>query len=35
MTDIAYRALALQSTCRAVNGCGSVEEARAAIAANI
>ena len=31
----AYRALALQTTCRAVNGCGSVEEAAAAVVDNI
>ncbi|MEN1926628.1 nitrilase-related carbon-nitrogen hydrolase [Luteimonas qiangzhengi] len=35
MTDIAYRALALQSTCHAVNACADVDEARAAIDANI
>ncbi len=31
----AYRALALQTTCRAVNGCGSPEEAAAAVVDNI
>ena len=33
--SLAYRALALQTTCHAVNGCGTVEEAQARIAANI
>ena len=31
----AYRTLALQTTCRAVNGCGSPEEAAAAVVDNI
>ena len=35
MTEIAYRALALQTTCHAVNGCKDVDQARSAIAANI
>ena len=35
MGDIAYRALALQTTCHAVNACAGVDDARAAINANI
>ena len=33
--SLAYRALALQSTCHAVNGCVSVDDAQALVAANI
>ena len=33
--SIAYRALALQTTCHAVNGCETAEDAQAKIAANI
>ncbi|MFT4256937.1 MAG: nitrilase-related carbon-nitrogen hydrolase [Pseudoxanthomonas sp.] len=33
--SLAYRALALQTTCHAVNACASVEEARARVAENI
>ena len=33
--SLAYRALALQSTCHAVNGCASVDDAQARVAANI
>ena len=35
MTEIAYRALALQTTCRAVNDCADAAEAQAVIAQNI
>ena len=33
--SIAYRALALQTTCRAVNGCPGAAEAAAMVADNI
>lgn len=35
MTDIAYRALALQTACHAVNGCADAAQAQEVIAANI
>ncbi len=35
MTDISYRALALQTTCNAINGCADAAEAQVAILDNI